>query len=189
MRDLKRKSLSVNLKILIAVIAVVLLAGGVATIIMLNQNNKADNGIDNNNTSNVDTAESGNNIDASTTDSNEPDYDVLTSINSQDVLNFITNKDSGFIYVGRPTCPHCRIFAPILTKVVKQRSIDALYYDTDAANSDKDTKNEALDAINVNAVPSFLAIRSGEIIAELDDTESESALNEFVSQYPDLQHR
>ncbi|MDR3298255.1 MAG: thioredoxin family protein [Candidatus Nomurabacteria bacterium] len=111
------------------------------------------------------------------------DYSVLIDMDSQSVIDMMKNKDGGFLYVGRPTCPHCKIFAPILTKMVKQDDIDVYYYDTDVANSNSELKTEALELIEVTGVPAFMFIKDGEVVARISDTESEAVLKEFIQTY------
>lgn len=113
----------------------------------------------------------------------EVDYSVLKAIDNQGVLDFMANKETGFLYAGRPTCPHCQVFAPILTSAVKNEKLEVFYYDTDAANSDKNKKSEALAVINVSSVPAFMYIKDGEIVANLSVTDSKDALLEFINQY------
>ena len=111
------------------------------------------------------------------------DYNVLHPLNSQGVIDFINKRYTGFLYAGRPSCPHCRAFAPILTQVVKDNNLIVYYYNTDAANVDPELKSEALAIIDTRSVPQFMFIRDGEIIARLDDTTNEFALLEFIRQY------
>lgn len=116
-------------------------------------------------------------------DDDTPDYSVLSAIDNQDVLDMFADKKSGFVYIGRPTCSSCKVFAPILTKVVKAEKYDIFYYDTDAANEDKELKAEALDKLNVTGVPTFMYIRDGVEVERLEDTRSEEALREFIEKY------
>ena len=111
----------------------------------------------------------------------EADYTAFQAIDSQDVLDFIDHQNTGFLYIGRPTCPHCQVFAPILTKVVKQNDYTVFYYDTDAAKNDADLKSAALSALDVTSVPTFMYIKNGIVTAMLENTESEAALKEFIT--------
>lgn len=110
-------------------------------------------------------------------------YSVLTSVGNQDVLDFLSEKKTGFLYVGRPTCSVCQVFAPILTKVVEAENYEVFYYDTDAANDDKELKSEVLAAISVTSVPTFMYIENGVEVERLDDTSSEEKLREFIQKY------
>ena len=108
------------------------------------------------------------------------DYSVLQKLNSQGVLDFLAKGNTGFLYIGRPTCPHCQAFAPILSKVVKEKRLTVYYYDTDAAKSEPEKKNEVLEATNVIGVPSFLFIKDG-VIVETLGAKSEESLLEFIN--------
>lgn len=122
-----------------------------------------------------------------TADGVEADYSVMTVMDSQGLLDFLADNDTGFVYLGRPTCPHCRVFAPILTKVVKADGLSVHYYDTDVANSDKDMKKKAMDAVEVYSVPTFMYIEDGVIVERLENTESEAVLREFVQKYQQVE--
>lgn len=115
--------------------------------------------------------------------STEPDYSLLTSLDSQSVIDFINNGKTGFIYVGRPTCPSCKQFAPILTQFVKEQGTLIYYYDTDVANEDKPLKTETINLIEVTSVPTFLYIENGVIVDRLGNTNSKSALEAFISDH------
>lgn len=110
----------------------------------------------------------------------EPDFSVLTSINSQGVLDLLANKKSGFIYAGRPTCPHCQVFAPILTEVVAEKNWTVYYFNTDATQGETG-RGDALDALEISVVPSFVYVKNGKVAARLQDTASRDALIEFIS--------
>lgn len=118
-----------------------------------------------------------------TEDEDAVNYSVLTSVGNQDVLDFLSEKKTGFLYVGRPTCTVCQVFAPILTKVVEAENYEVFYYDTDAANDDKELKSEVLAAISVTSVPTFMYIEDGVEVERLDDTSSEEKLREFIQKY------
>lgn len=113
----------------------------------------------------------------------EVDYSVLSAVDSQAVIDFIAEKKTGFLYAGRPTCPHCQVFAPILTGVVKEKGLTVFYYDTDAANANAEKKKEALGVIGVTGVPSFMYIEDGVIVERLENVSSEAALLEFVGSH------
>lgn len=118
-----------------------------------------------------------------TEDEDAVNYSVLTSVGNQDVLDFLSEKKTGFLYVGRPTCSVCQVFAPILTKVVEAENYEVFYYDTDAANDDKELKSEVLEAISVTSVPTFMYIENGVEVERLDNTSSEEKLREFIQKY------
>lgn len=115
--------------------------------------------------------------------SDNESYLALKTLDSQGVLDFIATGQTGFLYAGRPTCPHCQVFEPMLTEALTDRKISAYYYDTEAANVDRDKKSEALEVIDVSAVPSFLYIQNGVIVDSLDDVSSEEALSVFLDNY------
>ena len=111
----------------------------------------------------------------------EPDFSVLTSINSQGVLDFLSELKSGFLYAGRPTCPHCQAFAPILIEVVREQNLTVYYYNTDATRGEAQ-RSEVLEALNITGVPTFMYIQNGQIAGVLVNTTSREALIDFISQ-------
>ncbi len=116
-------------------------------------------------------------------DNSEADYSVLTELTSQDVVDFFAQKKSGFIYVGRPTCPHCQAFAPVLTSVVKVNNLTVYYYNTDANNSNE-KHDDALTLLNITGVPTFLYVKDGVIAGELGDRSEDDLLKFFATYEP-----
>lgn len=107
-------------------------------------------------------------------------YSLLTPIDSQAVLDFMSEKSSGLMYIGRPTCPVCQTFVPMLGEVLLEQDVAVFYYDTEEANNDSDKKSAALNAVNVTSVPTFIYIQNGEIVDELEDVTSKSAIKAFI---------
>jgi predicted bacteriocin transport accessory protein len=112
-----------------------------------------------------------------------PDFSALASIDSQGVLDFLSSGKSGFLYAGRPTCPHCQVFAPILIEVAKEKDLEVFYFNTDVARGEE-ARNDALDALGVDGVPNFMYVQGGRVVARLADTASRDALLEFIKNNP-----
>ncbi|MFV0485450.1 MAG: thioredoxin family protein [Candidatus Saccharimonadales bacterium] len=149
-----------------AVIIIALLAVVVATVVSINNNSNNKK-----------------NDDQSQVEDGEADYSLFTAVENQDVVDFLEDGEIGFLYVGRPTCSVCQVFAPILTQVVKAEGYKIYYYDTDVANDDKDLKAEVLDKISVTGVPTFMYIKDGVEVDRLIDTTNEESLREFIEKY------
>lgn len=52
--------------------------------------------------------------------------------------------NEGYIYLGRPTCPSCRLFEPILKLISKERHIDINYFNSDYLRKEKKVSDEEL---------------------------------------------
>ncbi|AEG61416.1 thioredoxin family protein [Desulforamulus ruminis] len=60
----------------------------------------------------------------------------VKSLNNEYVLditvaNTFYEISDGFVYFGRPTCPSCELFKPLLTEVAKEENIQVYYFNTD----------------------------------------------------------
>ena len=78
-------------------------------------------------------------------------------ITDQEFLND-NNKLSGYVYVGRKTCPSCRIFLEVITRISLENDIKMKYFDTDKYRDSKYYK-EILDKYKIEQVPDFLLVK------------------------------
>lgn len=122
----------------------------------------------------------GNNIESSKV---VDDYAAFTAIDSQELLDFLADKKTGFVYLGRPTCPNCKVFVPTLAEVTREDKLTVYYYDTDAANSNKKLKDEVLEAVKVTGVPTFMYVKDGVEVERLGDEKDKVALRDFIQKY------
>jgi len=86
----------------------------------------------------------------------------------------ILNDTSGegfFIYIGRPTCPHCAAFEPTLEETLQYLDRDMRYFQTDLASLANDesemTMNEIVQAMGVTGVPRVVYVENGVVIDAL----------------------
>ena len=110
-------------------------------------------------------------------------YDAFYPLNTQAVLNFIEQGRTGFIYAGRPTCPYCQAFSPVLAEVVRQEGTTVYYYDVDAASKDGESRSEALSALGVTGVPTFVYVENGITSAKFNGAHEASAILDFIHQF------
>lgn len=73
-----------------------------------------------------------NNLDSNdkSEEKNDNAYDVsfMKEVNLTDLDQIIQNEEKVFVFSGRSTCPPCRMFVPILQKVVKDLDLKHVYY-------------------------------------------------------------
>lgn len=97
----------------------------------------------------------------------------LISIKSIENLN---NSD-GIVYFGRPTCPNCEQFLPILKKVLKDKNKKIYYFNTDEWRNNEKFQ-DILDQYNIKQIPSIIRIKNGNSIEQLDILNEVSDLND-----------
>ncbi|WP_407372187.1 thioredoxin family protein [Carnobacterium sp.] len=84
-------------------------------------------------------------------------------------LDNLNDMEDGFIYIGRPTCPHCAILYPRLEQIVKEENVTVLYLNTDEF---RETENltEILNKFEVIYVPSLIELQNGEVVNIFENT-------------------
>lgn len=107
----------------------------------------------------------------------------FNQVNSRAVYNMLSSQQTGFIYIGRPTCPYSRAFGPRLASVIAETKTEINYYNTDAADSDTEARAIVFNALGINAVPTFIYIKGGVIVDRLADTTSASSIKSFIQKY------
>ncbi|WP_454192708.1 thioredoxin family protein [Paenibacillus sp. Marseille-Q7038] len=92
----------------------------------------------------------------------EEESNVLTAVTNEEVSTFLENDQSGFLYVGRPTCPVCREFMPKLEDASQSTGQTVFYYNTDEGREQDEAKLRALlDELEIESVPALLYIENG----------------------------
>ena len=111
-----------------------------------------------------------------------PGLEILQLVRGQALLDFLANKESGFLYVGRETCPVCQEFAPILVSVVDEEGLGVMYFDTDL---DRETQERitVLETLQVDSVPTMLYIKDGQIAETLVGLTGREGLLEFFNRH------
>src|SRR5699024_1884021 len=108
----------------------------------------------------------------------------LQSISNQELEHIIKKKETGFVYIGRPTCPHCRKLQPIYKEIIKKENMTSFYYNTDVAREDnEDQLIELLSTLSVPTVPTILYIKDGKEVGRLEGDTTKSALLSWVHKY------
>lgn len=93
-------------------------------------------------------------------------------------------KLNGIIYFGRPSCPACEAFEPILKEALKEENAIAYYFDTDFFRTNKLFSEEELQAIFkkylVSEVPALVEIKNGTVINTFDGNMISKEKSDYV---------
>lgn len=71
----------------------------------------------------------------------------------------LANKETFYVYVGRPTCPYCRKFEPNLNKAMEETQIEVYYLDTDAEEASEVTT--FVDSQGIETIPHLTYYKEG----------------------------
>jgi predicted bacteriocin transport accessory protein len=74
-----------------------------------------------------------------------------------DSISGLYTSDFKYIYFGRPTCPDCIRFVPILEKVLQENDMYVYYFNTDFWKSSSEY-SQVLSSFNVEYVPTIIKI-------------------------------
>ena len=101
----------------------------------------------------------------------------------------ILNDDSGegfFVYIGRPTCPHCAAFEPTLEETLRYLDQELFYYQLDlarAADAESEmTMAEIMGELEVTGVPRIVYIKDGLVIDALAGNRSQEDVISFFDE-------
>ncbi|MBF0780275.1 MULTISPECIES: thioredoxin domain-containing protein [unclassified Granulicatella] len=106
------------------------------------------------------------------------DISVLTSVSIQRALDAIQQHENAIFFIGRATCPYCRLFASKLARVVKE--IQATVY---FVNSQDITQTDLADfrsTYNIPTVPGFVRIINGKVDVRCDSSMTEQDIKSFI---------
>lgn len=104
-----------------------------------------------------------------TTQEYETNIAAATKINSEDFQNKVKDKEDFVVYFGRPTCPYCREFSPILNKAIQKTGKEVFYIQTRTDKKDK-TLNKVRDTYKIESVPNVLRFKAGKLVSIYDET-------------------
>lgn len=107
---------------------------------------------------------------------------TLISINSTNLEDKILNdKSDFFIYVGRPSCPYCKIFLPNLKKSIINEDYSVYYYNTDEQKYDE-RFDKVLTQLNITSVPILIYMKDGQTIdiIEFDEGSTEEKIKKWI---------
>ena len=83
----------------------------------------------------------------------------LINVSSEKLFVMLDEEKTFFLYIGRPSCPDCEEYKPILEDVVLNK-FEVFYYNTDETREDKEYE-DLLERLGVDAVPMLIQIKNG----------------------------
>lgn len=89
----------------------------------------------------------------------------IKEISKQQVGQMFAEKSDFFLYVGRPTCPDCEAFYPILQEIVSAKGQRIYYYNTEAKASEKHKMRKFVESLGIDEIPMVLQVEQGKIKA------------------------
>jgi predicted bacteriocin transport accessory protein len=88
----------------------------------------------------------------------------LVSISQKDIASNISQKNSLIVYIGRDSCPTCRVFKPKLIKYLNARHKHIFYFNTQGNNKEIHDFRKFYNNLGVHYVPSIIIIKKGKVI-------------------------
>lgn len=90
----------------------------------------------------------------------------IVPINSiKDFHNIVAQTNVSYIYFGRPTCPDCNDFFPILEQVITEKRQKIFYFNTDTFQN-SEGYSEIIDIFKVKWIPTIYKVENNKIVAE-----------------------
>ena len=111
----------------------------------------------------------------------ELDYKEMVNkfinVDINDINKLQENGEEFYLYTGRETCPHCKIFVPKLYEAIKERKVDIYYLDSENTDIDIALK-QFRNSYSINTVPDF-RLFSGDSIVDILDVNDETQKDEI----------
>jgi len=82
------------------------------------------------------------------------DTRVFEKISYEKFFELIELGDHQIVYVGKPTCPQCRLFVPILSSILEYEAECIYYFDVDSF--DRSTYIELFKQLKLSDLPSLI---------------------------------
>ncbi|TCD45982.1 thioredoxin [Streptococcus sp. X16XC17] len=97
---------------------------------------------------------------AATLQASEIQINTTSSITLSELRNKLAQKESFFLYVGRPTCPYCRKFQPNLDKAMEETQVSVYYLNTDEEEAKDIT--DFVDSQGIETIPHLTYYKDGQ---------------------------
>ncbi len=89
----------------------------------------------------------------------------IKEISRQQLDQMFAEESDFFLYVGRPTCPDCQAFYPVLEEIVSARGKRIYYYNTEVKASEKRKMRAYVENLGIDEIPMVLQVEQGKIKA------------------------
>ncbi|MEX1551094.1 MULTISPECIES: thioredoxin family protein [Enterococcus] len=112
----------------------------------------------------------------------EKNFNPLTNVNNDQIQKLITNANTEYIYVGRPTCEECQNFLPKLKSVLIKKEQKIFYYNIDNAREENQDKLvQELNKLDIKIVPTILYVENGKVSKKLEGDINKNKLEQFLT--------
>jgi predicted bacteriocin transport accessory protein len=92
----------------------------------------------------------------------------LVEISKEEFHKELNSNNDFFIYIGRPSCPDCRNFEPILFNILRDINVKIKYFNTEAPASQKQAIRDFLKTLGISSIPYILHIKESKVIKVFD---------------------
>ncbi|MGO2695354.1 MAG: thioredoxin [Bavariicoccus seileri] len=110
-------------------------------------------------------------------DKDTQQFDEITVGKAQEMIDTL---DRVIIFVGRKTCPFCRLFASKLSPIAKE-SEEPIYYLNSEAKNDLEAIKVFRDKYDIPTVPGFLVKKNDEITVKCDSSLPVAQIKELIA--------
>ncbi|WP_124065043.1 thioredoxin family protein [Clostridium sp. E02] len=94
-------------------------------------------------------------------------YELIPIQSIQELSDIVQSSNSAYIYFGRPTCPDCSDFIPILEKELQLAKTNVYYFNTDRFNKEPEYEN-VIKTFQIIWIPALYETESGNITNSFD---------------------
>ncbi|MBC6314299.1 thioredoxin family protein [Listeria grandensis] len=91
----------------------------------------------------------------------EANQQVMRHITNTQMKSILAEKKTGYVYIGRPTCPDCEPFRKKLVGALKETERQAFYYNTDKAREADKNYTAIIKEMGVRVVPTLIYYTRG----------------------------
>ncbi|WP_430602691.1 hypothetical protein IGJ02_003167 [Enterococcus sp. DIV0724b] len=85
--------------------------------------------------------------------------EAFISVNEQEVVKAIKDKQDMIVYYGQDSCGACRVFQPTLTEAIKTTKKKVYFLDGDNFSTKKFSEK-----YNITGTPTMIVIKKGEVL-------------------------
>nr|WP_205397174.1 thioredoxin domain-containing protein [Streptococcus lutetiensis] len=101
----------------------------------------------------------------------------FTTISVAAAKEQLQTADEFILFIGRPTCPFCQRFEPMLSHVAKDNQLDVYYINSEQVTAELE---ELRSTYKVATVPGLLVAKTGHVKVVCDSSLSEEAILDFI---------
>lgn len=106
---------------------------------------------------------------------------VLTPTTVNFAKEVITNNEEAIFFVGRSSCPYCRLFASKLYEVVNETGTKIFFINSQEP-SELDNLAAFRQQCDIKTVPGFVHAQNGKVAVRCDSSMSKEAIVSFMNE-------